>query len=82
MKCQPKTSFLMTLGVVTIALTTGRAYAQCDEQKLTESFSVDPDYGSAVDISGDRMIVGAPSQGVANEPRVFIYHRDGSQWVK
>lgn len=56
-----------------------------NEQVVAADGNAHDHFGSAVAISGNYAVVGAPffnTNGISNEGKVYIYHYNGTQWVQ
>jgi len=72
-------------GLILFGIGASRAVGQCEVAKLTASDAAERDaFGSSVGISGDYLVVGAPSIDISEgEPgAAYVFRRDGSTWVE
>jgi hypothetical protein len=40
------------------------------------------EFGSAVDVDGDTVVIGAPRAGADNRGAVYVFHREGATWTQ
>ena len=68
---------------LTLAVTTPRIYAQCEASETDQTSASDGvvgiGFGASTDISGNRMVVGAPD-GAGLPGSAYVYDFDGSSW--
>ncbi len=73
-------------GGILVATASTAALAQCEQAKLTASDAAEEDvFGRSVAISGDYLVVGAPSRaGLEPSGRgaAYVFRREASTWVE
>ena len=75
---------LRSLALLTLSVSGAAAQVPCEVLRLENPFApLDGTFGSAVDVSGGRMVVGMYSdKQVPNVGTAFVFDRDGASWAQ
>jgi hypothetical protein len=79
---QPSSTSLLAPGAAYIFVKSGTGWTQQAKLTATTAKDIVDEFGCAVAIDGDYVLVGANHDGGAWRGKAYIFHRNGSNWVQ